>query len=59
LAGSDTLATVVGGGGAWLPCRNGSDINLFGYSEGVVDLDAEIAHRALDLPMPQQKLDRP
>jgi hypothetical protein len=29
-----------------------SDINLFGCGEGVVNFDAKIAHRAVDLPMP-------
>jgi hypothetical protein len=33
-----------------------SDINLFSYGESVVDLNAEIAHRALDLLVSQQQL---
>ena len=37
-------------------CPGISDVDLFGYSEGVVDLDAEIAYRALDFLVPQQQL---
>ena len=33
-----------------------SDVNLFCYREGVVDLDAEIPNGALDLSMPQKEL---
>ena len=40
-------------------CPGISDVDLFGYSEGVVDLDAEIPHCTLDLPVPQQKAHRP
>jgi hypothetical protein len=32
---------------------------LFRYCEGVIDLDAEITDRTLDLGMPEQKLDGP
>ena len=39
------------------PCI--SDINLFRYRQGIIDLDAEIPDRAFDLGMPQQELDRP
>jgi hypothetical protein len=31
-----------------------SDIYLFGYGKRVVDFDTEVAHRALDLLMPEQ-----
>jgi hypothetical protein len=31
-----------------------SDINLFRYSQGVIDLDAEIPDGAFDLGMPKQ-----
>jgi hypothetical protein len=31
-----------------------SDVNLFCYREGVVDLDAEISDGTLDLGMPQR-----
>ena len=31
-----------------------SDIDLFGYGKGVVNFDTEVAHRALDLLMPQR-----
>jgi hypothetical protein len=33
-------------------CPSRSDINLFGYGESVVDLNAEIAHCALNLLVP-------
>ena len=36
-----------------------SDINLFRYCQGVIDLDAEIPDRAFDLGMPEQELDGP
>src|SRR6266478_5402052 len=36
-----------------------SDINLFSYCESVVYLNAEIAHRAFNLLVPQQKLHGP
>jgi len=32
-------------------------LGLFGHLEGVVDLDAEVADRALQLGMPEQELD--
>jgi hypothetical protein len=32
---------------------------LFRYRQGVIDLDAEIPHRAFDLGMPEQELDSP
>jgi hypothetical protein len=31
--------------------RGTSNVNLFGYRQGVIDLDAEVAHGALDLLM--------
>ena len=31
-----------------------SDIDLFGYSEDVINFDAKVVHRALDLLMPQE-----
>src|SRR5438132_9221123 len=40
-------------------CPGISDINLFRYCQGVIDFDAEIAHRAFDLGVPEQKLDSP
>jgi hypothetical protein len=40
-------------------CPGISDINLFRYCQGVIDLDAEIPDRAFDLGMPEQKLDSP
>ena len=36
-----------------------SDIDLFGYSKRVVDFDAEVAYRALDLGVAQEQLHRP
>ena len=40
-------------------CPGISDINLFRYRQGVIDLDAEIPDRAFNLGMPEQKLDGP
>ena len=40
-------------------CPGSSDINLFRYCQGVIDLDAEISDRAFDLGMPEQQLDSP
>jgi hypothetical protein len=36
-----------------------SDINLFRYCQGVIDLDAEIPDRAFDLGMSKQELHGP
>jgi hypothetical protein len=36
-----------------------SDIDLLGYGERVINLDPEIADRALDLRVAQQELNRP
>ena len=47
---------LLGGGKASRLCPGSSDVDLFGYGESVVDLNAEVAHRALDLLGPQQKL---
>lgn len=52
-------SAVVGMGRARSLCPSISGINLFSYGEGVIDLDAEITDRALDLGMPEQKLHRP
>jgi hypothetical protein len=35
-------------------CPGISDINLFRYGQGVIDLNAEIPDRAFDLGMPEQ-----
>jgi hypothetical protein len=43
-------------GRACLLCPGISDINLLGYGEGIVYLDAEVAHRALDLFVSQKQL---
>jgi hypothetical protein len=40
-------------------CPGISDVNLFRYCQGVIDLDAEIPDRAFDLGMPEQELDGP
>lgn len=34
-----------------------SDVDLLGDLDGIIHLDAEVAHRALDLRMSEQKLD--
>src|SRR5215471_13424375 len=50
----------VDAGGRAIPlCPGASDINLFGYGEGVVALNAQVAHRAHYFLVPQQKLDGP
>ena len=49
----------MGTGRACLLCPGISDINLFRYCEGIIDLDAEISHRAFDLGMSEQELDGP
>jgi hypothetical protein len=36
--------------------RRGSDIDLFGYSKSIINLDAKVAHRALDLGVAKQEL---
>src|SRR5438132_10259868 len=47
-------------GGRAVPlCPGRSDVDLFRDGESVIDLNAEVAHRALDLLVPQQKLHRP
>src|SRR5665811_253074 len=49
----------MGTGRACLLCPGISDINLFRYCQGVIDLDAEIPDRAFDLRMAEQELDGP
>jgi hypothetical protein len=41
-------------GRAFPLCPGSSDINLFRYCQRVIDLDAEIADRALNLGVPEQ-----
>jgi hypothetical protein len=56
------MAAKTGGYGSGRACPLGpgiSDINLFRYCQGVIDLDAEIPDRAFDLGMPEQELDGP
>jgi hypothetical protein len=38
-------------GRAWPLCPGTSDVNLFRYCDRIVDLNAKIAHRTLDLGM--------
>ena len=45
-----------GSGRACRLCPGNSDIDLFCYREGVINLDTEIAYRALDLGVAEQKL---
>lgn len=45
------------GGTADRPCPEGSNIDLLRYGKGVVNLNAEVANRALDLGMAEQQLD--
>ena len=40
-------------------CPGNSDVDLLGYGEGIIDLNTEVAHRALNLLVPQQKLHCP
>ena len=40
-------------------CLSASDVDLLGDLDSVIDLDAEVANRAFDLRMAEQKLDRP
>ncbi len=41
-------------------CANrASDVDLFRYGKSIIDLDAQVAHRALDLRVAKQKLDGP
>src|ERR1700736_5506563 len=49
----------LGRGKASRLCPCSSDVDLFGDGESVIDLNAEVAHRTLNLLVAQQKLDRP
>src|SRR6267143_1371019 len=49
----------LGRGKASRLCPCSSDVDLFGYGEGVIDLNAEIANCALNLLVPQPELHRP
>ena len=40
-------------------CPGNSDINLFRYGKGIIDLDAEIPDGALNFRMAEQELHRP
>jgi hypothetical protein len=43
-------------GGACLLCLGNSDINLFRYGKGIIDLDAKVPDGAFDLCVPEQEL---
>ncbi len=43
-------------GQSMLALPAGSDVNLFSNFQGVIDLDAEIPHRALDLRVAEEQL---
>jgi hypothetical protein len=45
-----------GMGRACLLCPGSSDINLFRYGKGIIDLNAEVRDGAFDLPVPKQEL---
>jgi hypothetical protein len=45
-----------GTGGACLLCPGNSDVNLFRYGKGIIDLDAEVPDGAFDLCVPEQEL---
>jgi hypothetical protein len=38
------------------PDKHDSDINLFRYGKGIIDLDAEVSDGAFDLGVPEQEL---
>ncbi len=57
--GRGTLPGDIGTGRACQLCLGISDVNLFGYGQGVIHFDAQISDRAFDLGMPEQKLDGP
>ena len=40
-------------------CPGISDVNLFGYCQGVIYFDAQVSDRAFDLGMPKEKLTGP
>ena len=46
-------------GRASLLCPAPSDINLFRYGKGIIDLDAEVPDGAFDLGMAEQQLHGP
>jgi hypothetical protein len=69
LIGLSTAAQISSGVGSMSPCGTkqstvygrsmsapppNSDFNLFGYREGIIYLDAEIAHCALDLAVAEK-----
>jgi hypothetical protein len=44
-----------GAGGVCLLCPGNSDINLFCYGNGIIDLDAKVPDGAFDLCVPEQE----
>ena len=54
---ASSTRSLIGQSMSALPSR--SDVDLLGDGESIIDLDAEIPDGALDLRVPQQKLDRP
>ena len=47
---------LIGPGGACLLCPGSSDVNLFRYGEGIIDLDTEVPDSAFDLGVTEQEL---
>ena len=45
-----------GTGGACLLCPGRSDINLFRFGKGIIDLDAKVPVGTFDLSVPEQEL---
>jgi hypothetical protein len=45
-----------GAGGACLLCPGSSDVNLFRYGKGIIDLDAEVPDGAFNFGVAEQEL---
>jgi hypothetical protein len=45
-----------GAGGACLLCPGSSDVNLFRYGKGIIDLDAEVSDGAFNFGVAEQEL---
>ena len=45
-----------GAGGASLLCPGNSDVNLFRYGKGIIDLDAEVPDGAFNFGVAEQEL---
>jgi hypothetical protein len=48
-----------GSGRACLLCPGSSDVNLFRYGKGIIDLDAKVPDGAFDLGVTEQELHGP